>query len=225
MSSKEAADGEDPAPTGTKKAKVELGMSRFDNPSENDLAMIDPCQDIANPYCAAAIGHRVSGNELYEAIRPMEGKPPEEFSDEEIDRVISVLRGADAVYMQGSSPEAQSAVGGFYGAFSEFVLSKPKLQAELDPFYVSVDFAGQAQPPTFAARVAALPAALGTVDISPNLTNSMFRFGGAGQVQHLNARTFIGHMGSHFGVGGSAAPPIPIHFSLLHCVVAPMFWY
>jgi hypothetical protein len=98
-------------------------------------------QDTEDEYANKDITpHHVSGDELFEAIKPMQGKSPWEYSDDELDRVIRVLRGATAIHMPGSSEEAYHAVSSFYGEFSEMVGEKPRLAAELDPFYNSRNF-------------------------------------------------------------------------------------
>jgi hypothetical protein len=81
-------------------------------------------------YCKDIQRFPISGDELFEAIKPMGSKSPWEYSDAELDRVIRVLRGATAIHMKGSSKEAQSAVAQFYGDFAMMVAEKPSL-AEL----------------------------------------------------------------------------------------------
>jgi hypothetical protein len=103
---------------------------------------------------------------------------PSDYTDNEMDRVINVMRGASVVQMLGCSSEAREAVAGFYGNFCLLVSSKPRLRAELDPFYVMVDFNGNVAPAGFAGHVGATPATLGAVDASGHGTNSIFSFGG-----------------------------------------------
>jgi hypothetical protein len=107
-----------------------LAVSRFDRVSPEDIAYLED-EHAANPYCKDVKQHPVTADELYEAIKPMGGKSPWEYSDSELDQVIHVLRGAIAIHMPGSSKEAQAAVASFYGEFSELVEQQPRLAAEL----------------------------------------------------------------------------------------------
>jgi hypothetical protein len=88
-----------------------------------------------------------------------------------------------------------------------------------------LEYGGQPMPPDFAARIAALPALVGAVDVSPNNTCTMYTFAGVGALQRLNARTFIGHIGGAFGVGGTMVGAVPIHLIELSCNLLPAFWY
>ncbi len=116
--------------------------SKYDQCSAADIAYLEDSTAV-NIMCAAVPPHLVTGDELFEAIRPMLGKSPMSYTDEEIDRVVAVLRGSTAITMPGSSAEAFAAISSFYGDFSELVASKPRLRAELDSFYVIIDYCGQ----------------------------------------------------------------------------------
>jgi hypothetical protein len=50
-----------------------------------------------------------------------------------------------------------AAVSTFYGEFSEMVNQKPRSRAELDPYYVMIDFAGQAPLANFYLHIANAP--------------------------------------------------------------------